>query len=261
MLKRILKSILPEPQLNKIKGLRLKFIYLMENNKFYNASDNKKIFTQIYLQKKWGSNDRSVKLGTSGSGSHDHTIVNPYIKLIHELSDTESFKGLVFVDLGCGDFSVGKSIHKIASKYIAVDIVKELIDKNNELYSNECVEFKCLDIVNDDLPDGDVCFIRQVLQHLSNEQIKRIIQKTEKYKWVFITEHHPSPEIFKKENIDKSTGMSIRLTNGSGIYITEPPFSVDRSLVSEVLAVPDGWSGKFRGTIKTFLYKPNRIQH
>ena len=74
-------------------------------------------------------------------------------------------------------------------------------------------------------PSADLCIIRQVLQHLSNQQILEILEKTKVFKYVMITEHIPlNPQVI---NANKSTGGYIRLQNKaiSGVYLDRPPFN------------------------------------
>ena len=42
------------------------------------------------------------------------------------------------VDLGCGDFVIGSKLRKFCNKYIAVDIVDELINFNKKKISYYC---------------------------------------------------------------------------------------------------------------------------
>jgi hypothetical protein len=46
------------------------------------------------------------------------------------------------------------------------------------------------------LPDGDIVFLRQVLQHLNNSQISRVVQKLYRYKFLVLTEHVPANPAF-----------------------------------------------------------------
>ena len=66
--------------------------------------------------------------------------------------------------------------------YAGCDVVPSLIEHLNETYGGENIEFHCRNIVEDELPDGDLCLIRQVLQHLSNREIERILNNVKKYK-------------------------------------------------------------------------------
>ena len=68
---------------------------------------------------------------------------------------------------------------KYTKKYIAVDIVENLIERNKTLFKEDNLEFHCLDIVEDDLPKADCIILRQVLQHLSNAEIETIVKNSQ----------------------------------------------------------------------------------
>lgn len=213
------------------------------------------VFTDIYLMNKWGGSQGEF---CSGSGSATEKVVSAYVSMVFEMASRERFAGLAFVDLGCGDFNVGKQLLSLCSSYIGVDVVRPLIQRNQELYGSGHTQFVHIDIVKDELPNGDVCFIRQVLQHLSNQQIAAVLQKLTKYKWVLITEHYPSGNDAVKPNRDKTHGSDIRVYENSGVYLTEPPFELPEQELEVVLEVPGTELGKGYdpGVIRTFLYKP-----
>jgi SAM-dependent methyltransferase len=109
----------------------------------------------------------------SGQGSLDK-FAAPYVEWLTGFIAECGIKTIV--DLGCGDFRIGQQIcSAISVKYVGVDIVLDLIAFNQSRYGNATVSFKCVDIIEDELPDGDLCLIRQVLQHLSNAQISRVL--------------------------------------------------------------------------------------
>jgi SAM-dependent methyltransferase len=216
--------------------------------------DAEMVFTEIYEKNKWGGAQGEF---CSGSGTANEQIVSAYIAMISEKATSEGFLGLIFVDLGCGDFRVGNKLLPLCSSYIGVDIVKPLIRRNQENYGNATTHFMHLDIVEDELPNGDVCFVRQVLQHLSNRQIIAVLQRIKKYKWVFITEHYPTDNNAIKPNIDKAHGGDVRLYDNSGVYLEKPPFDLPAQALKKVLEVPGIGLGKGndQGVIRTFLYK------
>ncbi len=130
------------------------------------------------------------------------------------------------VDLGCGDFSIGSKIRKLCDNYIAVDIFDKLIYFNKKKYADLNVDFRILDITCDELPSGDICFVRQVLQHLSNKSIIKFIKAIKnKYKYLIITEHFPPIKNFVA-NVDKPTGPDIRIYDKSAVILTAPPFNL-----------------------------------
>ncbi|MFY0684680.1 MAG: class I SAM-dependent methyltransferase [Balneola sp.] len=200
---------------------------------------------QIYEMNLWGENDSNYY---SGEGSHDPEIVEPYIDVI--TSFLISFEQpLTVCDLGCGDFNVGKELVEHTKKYVAVDIVEDLIERNKEKFKDEEVEFRCLNIAVDELPSGDCVLIRQVLQHLSNAEVGSILNKLSDYKYIIITEHIPIGDF--EPNVDIISGQGTRLKKKSGLDVMTDPFNFNPKKEKELLSITldDG-----RGIIVTTLY-------
>jgi len=212
-------------------------------------------FTEVYEQNRWGG-----RLGEycSGAGSSEEAIVGPYIEAVSREAAAEGFRGSRFVDLGCGDFQVGTRLLDLCSTYTGADVVKALIERNQRHHGGDRVRFLHLDMVRDDLPDGDVCFVRQVFQHLSNRQIGVVLPKLHKYRWVFITEHYPDDNPAIEPNKDIVHGGSLRIFVNSGVYLDRPPFNLPASKLREVLSLSKITTpaGSIPGVIRTFLYKP-----
>jgi hypothetical protein len=167
---------------------------------------------------------------------------------------------MTVVDLGCGDFSVGQRIASGCGRYIGVDIVKPLVDRNRATFGSSTVSFLHANIVEDELPEGDVCLVRQVFQHLSNDQILAVLPKLEQYGWSFITEHHPSEFRLLQPNKDKPHGGSIRAGQRSGVFLDQPPFNVPKSRFRLLMEMP-GTSlpgGMDPGVIRTFILEGSR---
>jgi SAM-dependent methyltransferase len=213
------------------------------------------VFTEIYNKKKWGSAEGEF---CSGAGSADERVVSSYISAISKVAEKEGFRELTFVDLGCGDFKVGQKLIPLCSNYIGVDIVKPLIQHHQQTYQTAKIKFVSLNLMEDNLPEGEVCFVRQVLQHLSNQQINSILPKLKNYKWVFISEHYPSNNNKITPNLDKVHGSGVRVYENSGVYLTEPPFNLPINSVQLLLEVSGvGLDERIDpGVIRTFLYKP-----
>ena len=115
------------------------------------------------------------------------------------------------------------------------------------------VDFQVLDLAQNDLPDGDVVFIRQVLQHLSNQHIACAVQQIQqRFSHLVLTEHLPVSADFP-HNLDKPAGGSTRLGIGSGVVLTSAPFQL-AVLAERVLCdVPE-----YGGVIRTTLYTLRR---
>jgi len=224
------------------------------------SSDPEEVFTDIYTKGKWKTSDDEGFC--SGGGTTDSRISGAYLKMMEKQASEEGFKNLTMVDLGCGDMRIGSKLVTMFHSYVGVDVVKPLIENHQREYAGRNTKFVHLDMVAGELPDGDVCCIREVLQHLSNEQIKKILPKLKKYKIVYITEHLPfdNPKLFK--NKDKPTGDDIRLFENSGVYVCDSPFNLSVNKVEEVLRVEGHKNPNYKeewvtGNIVTLKYLPN----
>lgn len=250
-MKRLIRKNVPEFFVRSYRNLR----GILET-KQNSTKSTEQVFTDIYLKNKWGGGKGEY---CSGSGSRDMEIISPYVDMIFDKADSEHFRGLTFLDLGCGDFQVGKQLLSLCSLYIGVDIVKPIILAHQKYFNgNHSAQFLHMNIVDDELPTADVCFVRQVFQHLSNDQILKVLPKLASYKLVFITEHYPKDSDSIRPNIDKIHGGGIRAVFNSGIYLTKPPFNLPEEQLNLVLEVPGSnlGSGIHPGVIRTFMYKP-----
>ena len=147
--------------------------------KVWKNYSNKDIFSKIYNDNIWGKPQNSQSPFFSGDGSHNPNHTKPYLDSVSKFLLSIKGKSKV-VDLGCGDFNIGSQLSKYCDLYIGCDVVPQLIEYNEKTNKSEKVSFKLTDITKDDLPIGDVVVIRQVLQHLSNEQIIEVLKKNKK---------------------------------------------------------------------------------
>jgi SAM-dependent methyltransferase len=209
----------------------------------------KDLFSKIYSEKMWGSDAEDQPFYSGPGSSNPNTL-----KYIEELSSFIQANGIKSIlDIGCGDFRVMKSVTGQNPQVIftGVDVVPDLIKYNQEHFADSRTSFICLDAIESpDLPDADLLTIRQVLQHLSNSQISKILSKTGKYKYILITEHLPM-EDEAKINVDKIPGDHIRLAYGSGVYIDKAPFNLDAEKIFEYRED----LGNIPAVIRTYLVK------
>lgn len=201
---------------------------------------------QVYEKNLWGSGTSDFY---SGEGSHKPEIVTPYVETL--IAFLTAFENPISVcDLGCGDFNVGKELVRYIKNYIAVDIVPELMERNREKFIATNLEFQCLDIAKDALPNADCAIVRQVLQHISNDEVKQVAAKLVNYKYVIVTEHLPDKDF--TSNLDIISGQGTRLKKQSGINLLMAPFNMKVVEQRELLKVVDE-----HGIIVTILYKMN----
>ncbi|MFD2518046.1 class I SAM-dependent methyltransferase [Salinimicrobium flavum] len=206
----------------------------------------KDAMAQIYERKLWGGKQYEFY---SGLGSHHPETVDAYIAVVSAFLKYFATPPVI-CDLGCGDFNIGKELLKYSKKYIAVDIVPDLISHNKKEFKIDNLEFHALDIATDDLPSGDCAILRQVLQHLSNEEIQSVVEKLYDFKYIILTEHLPEGDF--EPNKDIISGQGIRLKKQSGVKLSASPFHFKVKEEKQLLSVP---APGFKGVLVTTMYK------
>jgi 2-polyprenyl-3-methyl-5-hydroxy-6-metoxy-1,4-benzoquinol methylase len=234
----LLKQLLrPITELEAVRPLRMLYIrrcVLPRTHKRYSNMDAADVFSEIYAQKQWGDEqDDNFNSGTGSSAAY----TSRYCELIDCF--IQNHKVQTVVDLGCGDFRVASRIARPAISYVGVDVVQDLIAHNEKTFGADHIGFQCVDVTTGVLPDGDLCLIRQVLQHLSNKEILMVLEKCAKYPYVIVTEHLPNDRK-AKPNLDKPHGPDIRLYSNSGVFLEQPPFFQRTVTLMDVPA--DKWS-------------------
>jgi hypothetical protein len=149
----------------------IKFIFCVF---IINSTDITKIFENIYEQNFWGDNE-----SISGSGSNSQNTVK-IRKEIPKLLKKFNIKN--FIDAPCGDFYWMKFIiHDLGiDKYFGIDIVKDIIDKNQKNFSNTKINFYTKNIIDDLLFSGDLIFCRDCLVHFSYSDIIKTLKNIKK---------------------------------------------------------------------------------
>jgi len=135
------------------------------------------------------------------------------------------------LDAGCGDFSVGALLAGGFESYTAIDVSPHIIEVNKQRYSGAAwrhVKFAAVDLTASRFPPADLVLIRQVLQHLTNSQIERILTNLEVSSWrrALITEDVHDPLKIDAPNVDlPSHSVRTRRSLRSGVFIDRPPFN------------------------------------
>jgi len=165
------------------------------------------VFNNIYNKGGWDN---------VGSGSGSLVKNNSeYITLLHKIIDyTPNINSIV--DIGCGDWKIMKELN-IKKSYIGLDCSDVIINKNIKKYEKDNIKFKHSNAVLDELPDGDLCIIKDVLQHLPFSDINTILNKIKKFKYCVITNDY----------VEKNSNKDIITGNYRSLNILLDPFNVD----------------------------------
>lgn len=222
------------------------FLNFAEWKRYENLS-TQQVFEKIYEEGEWGKSGSQDAVYYSGLGSHDPAMIDAYVASVATFLQSLGQKPTA-VDIGCGDFNVGSKLRGYCSRYTAVDIASPVIAFNKTRFADADVDFAVLNVIEEKPPRADVIFIRQVLQHLSNSEITRALANIAgQCDHFIVTEHLPAGEF--TPNLNKTTGRGIRLRHGSGVVISEPPFSFAFHEQKVLCEVPGPG-----GVIRTTLY-------
>ena len=244
-MKKLIKRLIPRFFYRAVHQYRI--------NKFLaDKNSTEEIFTDIYAKKIWAHEDDSGYSSGSGSLSPD---TQKYISFLIDFVKENKVSSIF--EIGCGDFRIMKNaLAKMEEgcNYLGSDIVKPLIDYNNQHFSSEQITFRHINTETEEiLPSADLCLVRQVFQHLSNKEILAILPKLEGYKYLLVTEHVPvSP---KQKNADKKTGADIRLYQESGVFLDAQPFNYEGVSLLEYRSDLDVYGRLMPAYIRTSLVK------
>lgn len=240
-----IKNIIPLSLLNMIRRARARWIYGQ-----YLGMSRQQIFQHIYKNQVWGRSPQADSFH-SGTGSRDDQVVRPYIDALSAWLRQLPLKPSI-LDLGCGDFFVGSQLRAHCNSYIACDIVPELIEHHRSKYASLNVEFKCLDLAQEELPDAQIVVVRQVLQHLDNKSIALFCKGLKpSHQYLVLTEHIPRNSSFAA-NRDKPAGPDTRIGLNSGVVLTQAPFFLKIKNQFNLCEIEENG-----GVIQTLVYELN----
>ena len=116
---------------------RLKADIKASRNRRLSAQD---VFTNVYTKGMWGGDPGTF---FSGPGSNEEAA-KPYADFVIRFMTEHNVKSVV--DLGCGDFRVGRRIAASGVDYTGVDVVAPLIAENTRRNASPSVRFHRADI-------------------------------------------------------------------------------------------------------------------
>lgn len=163
------------------------------------------VFETIYSEDQW----------TNGSGPGSmpkHTI--EYRSFLSKFLSENDIKTVT--DLGCGDWQSTRLLDWAGIQYTGLDIVPWLVERNSQIYGSENIQFRHLTSL-EDLPGGDLCICKEVLQHLPNAVVQAHLDIiAERYRFALITNF---VEPVNEANLDIAIG------GGRPLRLDRAPFN------------------------------------
>ncbi len=171
-------------------------------------------FNLIYDWRWWGNTET-----VSGVGSR----LDANISLVESLPSLFSRLGVSTVlDAPCGDFNWMRNVDLSGIEYLGVDIVDRLVLENSQKYGNAHTSFEHLDVVTDTLPFADLIICKDLMIHLSNKSIFKLMHNlaSSRSQYVLLT----TSLDLSVANEDIYDGYYRR------INLTRPPFNLPKPI-------------------------------
>ena len=207
-------------------------------------------FNEVYTKNMWKQGHAQSGVGSEGP------FADRYVDLVRDYAAKHDLRSVI--DGGCGDFSVGSRLAPSFDEYTALDASSAIIESNKKRYAGltKHVNFRVADMTAGTFPKADLILIRQVLQHLTNAQISRILKNLEASEWrrALITEDVCDRSDDGPPNIDlPSHSVRTRVSLGSGVYIDKEPFNRPANRIAYI----EGADTKESGLLVFELVKSN----
>jgi len=214
----------------KIKDTTFYLVLLCSSSNNITSSNERildpveEIFTYIYKKNCWLSQE-----SISGPGSElrvTHNMRQALTTLIKRLGITS------IADAPCGDLNWMRHVDIGTCRYIGIDIVQELIENNIRLFGTTR-EFMHLNLIEDIIEKVDLIICRDMLAHLTDEQIFKVLKnfKQSGSKYILVTTNLAS-----NENV-----YIARTGDWRKLNLELPPFNFPRPLVLIQEDVPFEW--------------------
>lgn len=180
----------------------------------------KHVFGYIYSSGHWKGIDGESFSGPGSSLSSTSTIRSLLPAIL------KSINAKTLIDAGCGDFNWMKELvfDLNLDFYLGIDIVQEVIDANMRQYGNDRILFMNLDIAEDPLLKVDVIMCRDVLAHLSYEDIHRVLRNFKKSGATYLLAS--SFSAIRENNLEMISG------NFRSVNLQLAPFNFPEPLIS-----------------------------
>lgn len=170
-------------------------------------SDYKEVFDDKWTNYGFGGTgaDQQGSETRSGPGSTLENTVSVRNKIKEWITE---HNWSTMIDIPCGDFNWMKHIVYSFQKYIGGDIVSRAIEENTRKYGNETTSFVNFDILTDNIPEGDVLLVRDIVGHFPLSDGEKIVQTilASKCKYLISTTwYNVNDPVYHERHINQGT--------------------------------------------------------
>jgi Methyltransferase domain len=133
------------------------------HDRIHGRFHRQRVFQRIYDRNLWGDAE-SVSGG--GSGTLATRTIRQQLPALLERFGIRSL-----LDAPCGDFHWMQHVATHLDRYVGVDIVPDLVERNSRRFESATISFACADIASDPLPSADAILCRDCFIHLPTRLI------------------------------------------------------------------------------------------
>jgi hypothetical protein len=143
-------------------------------------TDENEVFSDIYENGLWNPQGNNPK---SGSGSSPKNATT-YLNVVRDFISEKNIKTVL--DFGHGDWEMWEGYKFEDVNYFGVDVVPELTLKLQKRYGNSSRSFRFFDFRKEEFSEADLFISKDVMQHLSNRDLRKLLKKLYKFSYLII---------------------------------------------------------------------------
>jgi len=152
-------------------------------------SETTKAFQKVYQGAEWGPSVIPEVNGGSGPGSNPANA-KPYMEFLQKFLSENQIQSVV--DIGSGDWQFSRFINWNGIDYTGIECVPEVLVKVSQQFGNEHIKFINVDVLSnpESIPSGDLCIMKDVIQHWPNENITNfltVLLEKKLFKYILLT--------------------------------------------------------------------------
>lgn len=182
---------------------------------------NQDIFTKIYKDRIWGNG--SPDSPSSGDGSLPEMSL-PYLLFVQKVIQDHDIKSVC--DFGHGDWTMWRDYKFENVSYLGIDIAEGLSERVGAIYENPTRKFRHSSELTKGFPAADLFISKEVFQHLSNPDVKAVLDQLTSFKYLILCNGHYSSSLFferLKFRLQIRNRLRRILHQGNPFYRVKPP--------------------------------------